>query len=265
MQDLQFFSFEHHPDEPCRITCGSLYDKPELIHHVVDVWHNDELPASVPFYIMEWNLSSSTSETYEDIFGGLWLADYIGSFLIPLSAAATRAGCNDSAGTFGMFTVHNDYSVDQPLPQFYASQMINQEWLQADGANQIFVVASDVLDGAAHALITAYAPKRADGRSSVMLVNRDQDSGHHVALEFARELARQPISQDLSTWLSSGGNSMRGIPRSVVRTRMRRSRVTRRQRSIRADAPLLTGRSWQTSECRPWLRCARGIGGGVER
>jgi hypothetical protein len=92
MQDLQFFSFEHYPDGPCRITCGSLYDKPELIHHVVDVWHNDELPASVPFYIMEWNLSSSTSQTYEDIFGGLWLADYIGSFLIPLSVAATRAG-----------------------------------------------------------------------------------------------------------------------------------------------------------------------------
>jgi hypothetical protein len=71
MQDLQFFSFEHHPYEPCHITCGSLYDEPELIHHMVDVWHNDEVRASVPFFITESNLSSSTSETYEDIFGGL--------------------------------------------------------------------------------------------------------------------------------------------------------------------------------------------------
>jgi hypothetical protein len=62
-----------------------------------------------------------------------------------------------------MFTVHSDYSVDQPLSQFYASQMINQEWLQADGANQIFVAASAVLDGAAHALITAYARSKRMG------------------------------------------------------------------------------------------------------
>jgi hypothetical protein len=85
-----------------------------------------------------------------------------------------------------MFTVHSDYSVDQPLSQFYASQMINQEWLQADGTNQIFAAASDITDGAAHSLITAYASKREDGRWSVMLVNRDQDNGHHVALEFTQ-------------------------------------------------------------------------------
>jgi hypothetical protein len=193
MDDLQFFSFEHYPYEPCHITWGSLYDEPELIRHIVDVWHNDGLPASVPFFITESNLSSSTSETYEDIFGGLWLADYIGSFLSSGGSAVyyfhylplqLERGCNDSAGTFGMFTVHSDYSVDQPLSQFYASQMINQEWLQADGTNQIFAAVSDITDGAAHSLITAYASKREDGRWSVMLVNRDQDGGHHVVLEF---------------------------------------------------------------------------------
>jgi len=61
----------------------------------------------------ESNLSSSTSETYADIFGGLWLADYIGSFLsaggngvyyfhyLPSSGGAVAM---ISAGTFGMFT-----------------------------------------------------------------------------------------------------------------------------------------------------------------
>ena len=49
-----------------------------------------------------------------DIFSGLWLADYIGSFLtaggngvyyfhyLPL---VMEHGCNDSPGTFGMLTV----------------------------------------------------------------------------------------------------------------------------------------------------------------
>ena len=130
MQDLQFFSFEHYPYEPCHITWASLYEEPELIHHIIDVWHADGLPASMPFFITESNLSSSTSETYEDIFSGLWLADYIGSFLsnggsgvyyfhyLPLQL---EHGCNDSAGTFGMFTVHPDFSINQPLAQFFVA------------------------------------------------------------------------------------------------------------------------------------------------
>jgi hypothetical protein len=193
MQDLQFFSFEHYPYDPCRITWANLYEEPELIHHIIDVWHNDGLPASLPFFITESNLSSSTSETYEDIFSGLWLADYIGSFLtdggsgvyyfhyLPLQF---EHGCNDSAGTFGMFTVHPDYSIDQPLAQFFVAQLINHEWLQADGANQLFSAASDVTDGAGHTLITAYAVKRPDGQWSIMLINKDQENSHQVRLEF---------------------------------------------------------------------------------
>jgi hypothetical protein len=193
MQDLQFFSFEHYPYEPCRITWGSLYDEPELIRHIVDVWHADGLPASMPFFITESNLSSSTSETYEDIFSGLWLADYIGSFLsnggsgvyyfhyLPLQF---ERGCNDSAGTFGMFTVQPDYSINQPLPQFFTSQLINHDWLQADGANQLFPAASDLNDGAGHSLVTAYAVKRPDGQWSVMLINKDQENDHRVRVEF---------------------------------------------------------------------------------
>ncbi len=194
MQDLQFFSFEHYPYDPCRITWASLYDEAELIHHIVDVWHADGLPASVPFFITESNLSSSTSETYEDIFSGLWLADYIGSFLsnggsgvyyfhyLPLQL---EHGCNDSAGTFGMFTVHTDYSINQPLAQFFVSQLINHEWLDADGVNQVFPAVSDIADGAGHTLVTAYAIKRRDGQWAVMLVNKDQANSHQVHVEFA--------------------------------------------------------------------------------
>src|SRR5882757_4250620 len=194
MQDLQFFSFEHYPYEPCHITWASLYDEAELIHHIIDVWHADGLPASMPFFITESNLSSSTSETFEDIFSGLWLADYIGSFLsnggggvyyfhyLPLQL---EHGCNDSPGTFGMFTVHPDFSINQPLAQFFVSQMINQEWLQADGVNHLFPASSDITDSAGHTLVTAYAVKRPDGQWSVMLINKDQENSHRVRVEFS--------------------------------------------------------------------------------
>ena len=193
MQDLQFFSFEHYPYEPCHISWARLYDEPELIHHIVDVWHADGLPLSTPFFITESNLSASTSETYEDIFAGLWLADYIGSFLssggsgvyffhyLPLQL---EHGCNESPGTFGMFTVHPDFSINQPLSQFFVSQLINRQWLQADGDNQIFPATSDLTDGVGHTLVTAYALKRPDGQWSVMLINKDQENSHQVHVEF---------------------------------------------------------------------------------
>lgn len=194
LQDLQFFSFEHYPYDPCHITWGSLYEEPELVRHIVDVWHADGLPAKVPYMITESNLSSSTSETYMDIFSGLWLADYIGSFLTDGGSAVyyfhylplqLERGCNDSAGTFGMFTVHPDYSIRQPLAQFFSAEMINHEWLQAEGSNRIYQAASDIADGAGHMLVTAYADHRPDGQWSLMLVNRDQESSHRVRIEFA--------------------------------------------------------------------------------
>jgi hypothetical protein len=195
MQDLSFFSFEHYPYDPCHITWASLYDEPELIRHIVDVWRADGLPASVPYFITESNLSSSTSETYMDMFSGLWLADYIGSFLTQRGSGVyyfhylplqMERGCNDSAGTFGMFTVNADYSIHQPLAQFFAAQMINREWLQPDGINHVYAAGSDVNDGVGHSLVTAYAAQHPDGEWAVMLVNRDQESSHRVRVEFAR-------------------------------------------------------------------------------
>jgi len=81
MNDLAFFSFEHYPYDPCRTPWGMLYDEPELVSHIMQVWHEDGVPADMPMFITEGNLSSGASETYEDIFAGVWLADYIGSFL----------------------------------------------------------------------------------------------------------------------------------------------------------------------------------------
>jgi hypothetical protein len=83
-----------------------------------------------------------------------------------------------------MFTVHPDFSINQPLAQFFVAQLINHEWLQSDGANQLFPAASDITDGAGHTLVTAYAVKRPDGQWSIMLINKDQENSHGVRLEF---------------------------------------------------------------------------------
>jgi hypothetical protein len=194
MNDLAFFSFEHYPYDPCRTPWGVLYDEPELVSHIVQVWHDDGIPANMPMFITEGNLSSGASETYQDIFAGIWLADYIGSFLnaggnavyffhfLPLQM---EPGCNSSPGTFGMWTVDADYKIQQPLAQFFVAQLINTEWVQPDGAaHEIFSAKSDVEDGAGHELVTAYAVKRPDGQWALMVVNRDQENSHRVRIAF---------------------------------------------------------------------------------
>ncbi len=194
MNDLAFFSFEHYPFDPCRIPWGSLYEEPELVSHIMQVWHEDGVPADMPMLITEGNLSSAASETYQDIFSGIWLADYIGSFLnvggkgvyffhyLPLQM---EPGCNSSPGTFGMFTIDANYQIQQPLAQFFVAQLINLEWVQPGGGeHQIFSAKSDVEDGAEHELVTAYAVKRPDGTWAVMAVNRDQQNAHQVRIAF---------------------------------------------------------------------------------
>ena len=194
MQDLAFFSFEHYPLTPCAFNWEDLYDEPQRIDHIVQVWHNDGLPKDVPYFITESNLSSSTSEAYLANFAGLWLADYIGSFLtaggngvyyfhyLPLRE---DRGCGNSPGVFGMFTVDKDYDIVQPLSQFFASELINREWIEpGTEENTIFPASSTVSDGAGHMLVTAYADLRPDGQWSLMLVNRDQEVAHTIQIAF---------------------------------------------------------------------------------
>jgi F5/8 type C domain len=194
MKDLAFFSFEHYPYDPCRIPWGSLYDEPELIRHIIQTWLEDGVPADMPMFVTEGNLSSSASETYQDIFSGLWLADYIGSLLeaggkavyyfhyLPLQM---EPGCNSSPGTFGMFTVDSDYKIQQPLAQLFVAQLINLEWTQPSGGeHQVYSAKSDVEDGAGHELLTAYALKRPDGKWSLLVVNRDQQNAHRARIAF---------------------------------------------------------------------------------
>jgi len=129
-----------------------------------------------------------------DIFGALWLADYVGAFLtaggnglyyfhyIP---SGVHPGCNNSDSTFGLFAVNGQHQLTQPLGQFFASQLINLQWLQPGrGVNEIYAAASDIGDGAGHTLVTAYAAKPPDGQWSVLLINKDQESPHHVKIHF---------------------------------------------------------------------------------
>ena len=194
LADLSFFSFEHYPMDPCKIQWSNLYDEPSLVTHMLDVWHQDGVPANVPMFITESNIAWQSEEAFINVWGALWLADYVGSFLsaggnavyffhyIPLGV---HRGCNNSLGTFGLFSTDKDLKIEQPLSQFFASQLINLEWVEAaGGAHRIFSASSDIHDDAEHNLVTAYASLRPDGRWSLLVINKDQENPHGVRIVF---------------------------------------------------------------------------------
>ena len=194
LNELAFFSFEHYPMEPGQIPWSSLYDEATLVTHIMEVWREDGVPANVPLFITESNISSASSEAYPDIYGALWLADYIGAFLsgggdavyyfhyLPLGLGR---GANGSMGTFDFFSADKDLKIQQPLSQYFASQLINLDWMQpGDGSHKLFPAVSDVRDGAGHTLVTTYAALRPDGQWSLMIVNKDQENPQSVAIAF---------------------------------------------------------------------------------
>ena len=194
LADLSFFSFEHYPMDPCKIQWSNLYDEPSLVTHMLDVWHQDGVPTNVPMFITESNIAWQSEEAFINVWGALWLADYVGSFLsaggnavyffhyIPLGV---HRGCNNSLGTFGLFSTDKDLKIEQPLSQFFASQLINLEWVEAAGAeHRLFSASSDIHDDAEHNLVTAYAALRPDGRWSLLVINKDQENPHGVRIVF---------------------------------------------------------------------------------
>jgi len=194
LSDLAFFSFEHYPMEPCKIPWSSLYDEANLVTHITQVWREDGVPVNIPMFITESNIAWQSEEAYVDIWGALWLADYVGAFLsnggdavyffhyLPLGI---HGGCNGSLGTFGLFSTDANLQAEQPLSQYFASQMINLDWVQpGDGLHRLFHAASDIQDAAGHVLVTAYAALRPDGQWSLLIVNKDQENGHTVRIAF---------------------------------------------------------------------------------
>lgn len=199
IQDLAFMSFEHYPYDGCETPWKNLYQEPQLITHIMKVWRDDGLPAGTPLLDTETN--DHGGEAAVDIFGALWLADSFGGFLSAggesthyyhdLPYSPPHPACANSWGTYHMFMVDDHYQIKQRTAQFFAAQMLTQEWVQpGDAPHRQFLAASDVKDSEGKILVTAYALQRPEGQWSLMLINKDHDNAHAVNISFRNGEAR---------------------------------------------------------------------------
>jgi len=198
LQDLSFMSFEHYPYDGCETPWKNLYQEPELIQHILQVWRDDGLPPGIPLLDTETNAHGG--EASVEIFGALWLADSFAGFLTAggqsthyyhvLSYSPPHPICPNSWGTYHMFRVDDQYQILGPTSQFFAAQLLTQEWSQpVDAEHQLYRATSDLKDSDGHVLVTSYALHRPDGQWSLLLINKDFDHPHPLRIVFQNSSA----------------------------------------------------------------------------
>ena len=186
-------SFEHYPYDGCETPWKNLYEEPQLLTHIMQVWREDGLPPGVPLLDTETNAHGG--EASVDVFGALWLADTFAGFLTAggtatyyyhaLPYSPPHPACANSWGTYHMFMVDRNYQIRQRTSQFFAAQLLTQEWVQpVDAQHRVFKASTDIRDADGDVLVTAYAILRPDHQWSLMLINKDYDNAHPVRIAF---------------------------------------------------------------------------------
>jgi hypothetical protein len=191
--DLGFMSFEHYPLDPCHIRWKSLLQEPALVAGIVQAWQADGLPAGLPLYVTEYNVTFDDTRALVDLFGGIFEADFIGSFLAAggagafyyaYEAAPLDRGCG-GAGGFQMFTTDPSYAIQARTAQYFATSLLTQEWAEpVDALHDVAPASSDVVDRRGNTVVTAYALHRPDGQWAVLLVNKGKGRPPTVSVDF---------------------------------------------------------------------------------
>jgi hypothetical protein len=195
LSDLAFMSYEHYPyyDGTCQGPWSNLFKEPEILTHIVQVWRDDGLPPNVPMFNTETNAPGGDAAV--DVFGALWLGETFPAFLTAggkasyyhhaLPYSTPHPACWNSWGTYHMFTTDHNWLIKQRTSQFFATQMLTQEWAEpGDGEHRLFRAASDIKNSKGQTLVTAYAVLRPDGQWSLMVINKDYDNPHSVGITF---------------------------------------------------------------------------------
>jgi len=238
LSDLSFVSFEHYPFEPCTITWKTLYQEPQLMKHILQVWRDDGVPKNVPLMVTEDHLASSLTGPMSTIFAALWLADNVGSFFegggavfhhSPIQPEPLHDTCLGWA-TWSNFVSDHDYNITGYTSLYFAAHMINLEWVQhRSGVHRMFPSSTDAKDTEGNVLVTSYAVLRPDGQWALMLVNRDESSPHTVRVVFEDSTSKRKSSfsgpvtlvtfgSEQYLWKNDGENSHADPDRPPVST-----------------------------------------------
>jgi len=127
------------------------------------------------------------------IFGGLWLADNIGSFFegggaafyhSPIQPQGVQNTCLGWA-SWSNFVADRDYNITGYTAPYWGARMITEYWAEpSDRPHQLYPAHSDIQDGSGQALVTAYAAERPDGQWALLVLNKDPENTWTIKIRF---------------------------------------------------------------------------------
>ncbi len=200
-------SFEHYPFAPCGAqTEQNLLNEPGLVGGIVKTWQADGLPVGTPLLITESNYSSEYDRALPGYLGGALAGRRRGEFhgrrrVVVLSvrvrarSAVRLLALRHGLGVVGMWNATTHYTIKQPTSQYFAAQLLTQQWSQpVDAAHALHPARTDVVDSHGRQIVTAYAVQRPDGQWAVLLVNKDPTTAYTVAVAFNGASGAQYLS-----------------------------------------------------------------------
>ena len=161
--------------------------------HILDVWRADGVPRDIPLMVTESSVAAGLTGPMSTIWGGLWLADSIGSFFegggaayyhSPIQPQGIQNTCLGTA-SWSNFVSDRDYDINGYTAFYWTAHMLNLEWAaHRSGVHHMFPSSTGIKDSEGNVLVTSYALHRPDGNWSLMLVNRDESNSHTVRVAF---------------------------------------------------------------------------------
>jgi hypothetical protein len=195
--ELQFFSFEHYVfDNVCRPPGEMLRDETGLMDLLMGRLTAAGVPRTIPWVISEYGFSPFAGAAQSDVPSALLAADIVGHFLTAGGTAAYMFGSTPDQpanqnfpcagyGNMMLWEADDDGKSKWPMPQFYAAQMMMDDWgAPSDEAHGLYAATAKLNDEKGRAYVAAYPLRSRAGRWTVMLVNRDQFHAHRTPIGF---------------------------------------------------------------------------------
>jgi hypothetical protein len=181
--ELAFYSFEWYPfDNTCAAPGPQLARSASTLATVVRAQFADGLPRTIPLVITEYGYSAFAGQAEVDLPGALLNADVAAGFLAlggqseylygyePDTLIRELPSCN-TWGNLTLLLSDGERHVRHQLPTYWAARLLTQQWTQpGDGAHRMLAARTSGVDPR---LLGAYAVRRPDGRTALLLLNKD--------------------------------------------------------------------------------------------
>jgi hypothetical protein len=195
VDQLQFYSFEDYVfEDVCRPPGELLRRETRDLDKSWGELAAAGVPTTIPWVISEYGFSPFSGRQMSEMPSALLAADIVGHFMGLGGGAAYMFGLPPDQpdnqkfpcagyGNMMLWEAGEDGRSRWPMPIFFAEKMMLEDWgAPAGQPHALYRARAPLKDAWGQPYVTAYPLKRADGRWSVMLVNRDEAHAYRAPL-----------------------------------------------------------------------------------